>query len=101
MITVLELEEIIAQTPSGEQVHYQAKPVGSVEHVTAKLSELKLSRSRDPDYLVFVGLDRRGECFLCAFSTIGDPLEFRARHKSRLGRLTEGLLPAGVEAPPA
>jgi hypothetical protein len=100
MITVSELEEIIAQTPSGEQVLYQTKPIGSVEHVSAKLTELKLSRSRDPDYLVFVGLDRYGECFLCAFSTIGDPLEFRARHKNRLGHLTEGLLPAGVSPRP-
>jgi hypothetical protein len=98
MITLAELEEIIAQTPSGEQVHYRAKPIGSIEHVTRKLTELKLSRSRDPEYLIFVGLDRFGECSLAAFSTIGDPLEFRLRHENRLDRFTERLLPVGVSA---
>jgi hypothetical protein len=96
MITISELEEIVAQTPPGEQVHYRAKPIGSVEHVTRKLTELKLSRSSDPDYLIFVGIDRFGECFLAAFSTIGDPLEFRARHEKQLDRATERLLPAGM-----
>jgi hypothetical protein len=64
--------------------------------VTRKLTELKLSRSSDPEYLIFVGLDRFGECFLTAFSTIGDPLEFRARHGKQLDRATNGLLPADV-----
>jgi hypothetical protein len=96
MITVSELEAIIAQTPAGEQVQYDAKPIGSVDHVSRKLTELKLNRSNDPDYLIFVGLDRFGECFLAAFSTIGDPLEFRARHEKQLDRATKGLLPAGA-----
>jgi hypothetical protein len=60
MITVSELEAIIAQTPPGEQVQYEAKPIGSVDHVTRKLTELKLSRSSDPEYLIFVGLNRFG-----------------------------------------
>ena len=96
MITVSELEQIIFQTPPGDQVQYEAKPIGSAEHVTGKLTELKLSRSSDPDYLIFVGIDRFGECFLAAFSTIGDPLEFRERHAKQLDRATEGLLPAGM-----
>jgi hypothetical protein len=83
MITVSELEQIIAETPPGEQVQYEAKPIGSADRVTRKLTELKLSRSSDPYFLIFVGLDRFGECFLAAFSTIGDPLEFRARHENR------------------
>ena len=58
MITVSELEAIIAQTPPGEQVQYETKLIGSVDNVTRKLTELKLNRSGDPDYLIFVGLDR-------------------------------------------
>jgi hypothetical protein len=96
MITVSELEAIIAQTPADEQVLYEAKPIGSVDHVTRKLTELKLSRTSDPEYLIFVGLDRFGECFLAAFSTIGDPLEFRTRHEKQLGPATERLFPAGI-----
>jgi hypothetical protein len=96
MITVSELEAIIAQTPPGEHVQYEAKPIGSVGYVTRKLTELKLSRSSDPDYLIFVGIDRFGECFFTAFSTIGDPLEFRARHERRLDRATERLFPPGM-----
>src|SRR5258706_15185096 len=30
MVTVSELEAIIAQTPSGEQVQYEGKPLGSI-----------------------------------------------------------------------
>ena len=101
MITVSELEAIIAQTPPGEHVRYDAKPIGSVDHVTRKLTELKLSRSSDPDYLIFVGLDRFGECFLAAFSTVGDPLEFRARHEKQLDRAAKGLLPTGTSTRPA
>jgi hypothetical protein len=56
MITVSELEVIIAQTPSGEQVQYEGKPIGSVDHVRRKLTELKLKRSSDPDYLILSGL---------------------------------------------
>jgi hypothetical protein len=56
MITISELEAIIAQTPPGEHVQYEAKPIGSVDYVTRKLTELKLSRSSDPDYLIFVGI---------------------------------------------
>jgi hypothetical protein len=56
MITVSELEAIIAQTPPGEQVQYEAKPIGSVDHVTRKLTELKLSRSSDLSILSLSGL---------------------------------------------
>jgi hypothetical protein len=84
MVTVSELEAIIAETPPGEQVQYETRLIGSVDDVTRKLTELKLSRSGDPDYLIFVGVDRFGECFLAAFSTIGDPLEFRARRQKQL-----------------
>ena len=96
MVTVSELEAVIAQTPFGEQVQFDTKLIGSVDHVTRKLTELKLNRSGDTDYLIFVGLDRFGECFLAAFSTIGDPLEFRARHQKQFDRATKGLLPAGI-----
>jgi hypothetical protein len=96
MVTVSELEAVIAQTPSDEQVQFDTKLIGSVDHVTRKLNELKLNRSGDPDYLIFVGLDRFGECFLAAFSTMGDPLEFRARHAKQLDRATRGLLPIGL-----
>jgi len=54
MITVSELEAIIAQTPPGEHVQYEAKLIGSVDYVTRKLTELKLSRSSDPDYLGWI-----------------------------------------------
>jgi hypothetical protein len=96
MVTVSELEAIIAETPPGEQVQYETRLIGSVDDVTRKLTELKLNRSGDPDYLIFVGVDRFGECFLAAFSTIGDPLEFRARHHKQFDRATKGLLPAGI-----
>jgi hypothetical protein len=95
MVTVSELEAIIAQTPSGEQVQFDTRLIGSVDHVTRKLTELKLNRSGDPDYLIFVGLDRFGECFLPAFSTIGDPIEFRARHEKQLDRATQTILRLG------
>src|ERR1700682_3524015 len=95
-ITVPELEAIVAQPPPGDHVRYEAKPIGSVDYVTRKLTELKLSRSSDPDYLIFVGIDRFGECFLAPFSTIGDPLEFRARHERRLERATERLFRPGM-----
>jgi hypothetical protein len=81
MITAAELEDLIAKTPEGEQVQFETKSIGSVEHVTQKLNELKLSRSHDPHYLIFVGLDRFGACSLIPFSTIGDPVEFRSRHR--------------------
>jgi hypothetical protein len=100
MITVSELEAIIAQTPHGEQVQYETKLIDSVDHVTRKLTDLKLSRGGDLDYLICVGLDRFGECFLAAFSTIGDPLEFRARHEKQLDRATKGLFPAGISPRP-
>jgi hypothetical protein len=101
MITVSELEAIIAQTPAGEHVQYDAKPIGSVDHVSMKLSDLKSSRSSDPDYLIFVGLDRFGECFLAAFSAIGDPFEFRARHEKQLDRATKGYCQiAQIRRPP-
>src|SRR5258707_62745 len=96
MITFSELEAIIAQTPPGQHVQYEAKPIGSGDYFTRKLTELKLSRSSDPDYLISVGIDRFGEGFLAAFSTIGDPLEFCARHERRLDRATERLFPPGM-----
>jgi hypothetical protein len=34
MVTVAELEAVIAQTPSGEQVQFDTKLIGSVDHVT-------------------------------------------------------------------
>jgi hypothetical protein len=100
MITVSELEAIIAQTPPGEQVQYETKLIGSVDNVTRKLTDLKLSRGGDLDYLICVGLDRFGECFLAAFSTIGDPLEFRARHEKQLDRATRELFPVGMSPRP-
>jgi hypothetical protein len=42
MVTVSELEAVIAQTPSGEQVQFDTRLIGSVDHVTRKLTELKL-----------------------------------------------------------
>ena len=100
MITVSELESIIAQTIPGEQVQYEGEPIGAVEQVTTKLTELKLKRASDPDYLFFVGIDRFGECFFAAFSTMGDPREFRAWHDKQLDRADEGLLPAGMSPRP-
>jgi hypothetical protein len=94
------LEAIIAQTLAGEQVQYEGKPIGSVDQMTRKLTELKLKRSGDPDYLIFVGIDRFGECFLTAFSTMGDPREFRLRHDKQLDRAAEGLFPAGMSPQP-
>src|SRR5258708_28560229 len=95
MITVSELEAIIAQAPPGQHVQYEAKPIGSVDYVTRKLTELKLSRSSDPDYLIFVGIDSFGEGFLAPFSTIRDSLEFLARHDRRhlITRLTFHMPP--------
>jgi hypothetical protein len=81
MVTAAELEEIIARTPAGERVVFDNRAIGSTEIVAGKLNQLKLSRSGDPHYVIFVGIDRFGECLLTAFPTMGDPLEFRARHK--------------------
>ena len=81
MITAAELEEIIARTAAGERVVYDGREIGSTDAIAEKLSQLKSSRSDDPHYVIFVGVDRHGECLLTAFPTIGDPLEFRARHK--------------------
>jgi hypothetical protein len=80
MITVAELEEIIARTPAGEQVVYNGKEIGSTDAIAEKLSRLKLNRGGDPHYVIFVGIDKSGECLLTAFPTMGDPLEFRVRH---------------------
>jgi hypothetical protein len=76
MITAAELEEIIARTPAGEQIVHDGREIGSTDNVAEKLSELKLSRSGDPHYVIFVGVDKSGECLLTAFSTMGDPAEF-------------------------
>jgi hypothetical protein len=46
--------------------------------VARKFTELKLKRATDPDYLIFIAIDRFGECFFAAFSTMGDPREFSA-----------------------
>jgi|NGEPerStandDraft_6_1074524.scaffolds.fasta_scaffold25961_2 hypothetical protein len=81
MITADELEEIIARTPAGERVVYENREIGSTDSVAGKLTQLKLSRSGDPHYLIFVGVDSFGECLLTAFATIGDPLDFRTRHQ--------------------
>jgi len=81
-------------------VQYEGEPIDAVEQVTRKLTELKLKRASDPDYLIFVGIDRVGECFFAAFSTMGDPREFRARHDKRLDRAAEGLLPGGMSPRP-
>jgi hypothetical protein len=81
MITAPELEEIIARTPAGEEVVFDGREIGSTDGVAEKLSQLKLSRSDDPHYVIFVGVDGSGDCLLTAFPTMGDPVEFRARHK--------------------
>jgi hypothetical protein len=82
MITAAELEEIIARTPAGEQVVYDGREIGSTDAIAEKLSQLKLSRSTDdPHYVIFVGVDKSGECLLTAFPTMGDPVEFRGRHQ--------------------
>jgi len=36
MVTVSELEAIIAETPPGEQVQYETRLIGSVDDVTRK-----------------------------------------------------------------
>ena len=81
MITAAELEEIIARTPAGELVVYDGREIGPTDGIAEKLSQLKLSRGGDPHYVIFVGVDKSGECLLTAFPTMGDPLEFRARHR--------------------
>jgi hypothetical protein len=81
MITVAELEELIVRTPAGEQVVFEKREIGSTDSVAEKLNQLKLSRSGDPHYVIFVGINKFGECLLTAFPTMGDPLEFRARHQ--------------------
>ncbi len=81
MLSVSELEAIIAETPPGEQVQYETRLIGSVDDVTRKPT---------------VGVDRFGECFLAAFSTIGDPLEFRARHLRAPARRSTATFPAAA-----
>ena len=54
MITAAELEEIIAQTPEGEQVVYDCREIGSSAAIAEKLGQLKLSRTNDPHYVIFV-----------------------------------------------
>jgi hypothetical protein len=71
MITVVELEEIIARTPAGEQIVYDGREIGSTDAIGEKLSRLKLSRTDDPNYVIFVGVDKSGEYVLTAFSTMG------------------------------
>ena|ERR1700681_4515962 len=73
MITAAELEELIARTPTGEQVAFEKREIGSTNSVTEKLNQLQLSRSDDPHYVIFVGIDKFGECLLTAFPTMGDP----------------------------
>jgi hypothetical protein len=81
LITAAELEEIIARTPAGERLVYDGREIGSTDGIAEKLSQLKLSRGDDPHYVIFVGVDKSGECLLTAFPTMGDPVEFRTRHK--------------------
>jgi hypothetical protein len=81
MVSATELEEIIARTPAGEQIVYDGREIGSTDAIGEKLSQLKLSRTNDPHYVIFVGVDKSGECLLTAFSTMGDPVEYRMRHK--------------------
>ena len=59
---------------------YDGREIGSTDAIAEKLSQLKLSRSSDPHYVIFVGVDKSGECLLTAFPTMGDPVEFRTRH---------------------
>jgi hypothetical protein len=100
-----ELEEIIARTSAGESVVYDGREIGSTDSIAEKLSQLKLSRSSDPDYVIFVGVDNSGECLLTAFPTIGDPVEFRAqdwcfsRHRQKLRRKLKsalGMIDGGI-----
>jgi hypothetical protein len=81
MITAAELEEIIVRTPAGERVVYDGREIGSTDGIAEKLSQLKINRGGDPHYVIFVGVDKSGECLLTAFPTMGDPVEFRTRHK--------------------
>jgi len=83
MITAAELEEIIARTPAGERIVYDGREIGSTDGIAEKLKQLKISRSDDPHYVIFVGVDGSGECLLTPFSTLGDPVEFRTRHNIR------------------
>jgi hypothetical protein len=74
----------------------EGEPIGAVEQVARKLTELKLKRASDPHYLIFIGIDRFGESFFAAFSTMGDPREFRARHdfsEVNRSRLTDRWFP--------
>jgi hypothetical protein len=83
MITVAELKEIIARTAAGERIVYDGREIGSTDGIAEKLRQLKLSRNGDPHYVIFVGVDKSGECLLTPFSTLGDPVEFRTRHNIR------------------
>jgi hypothetical protein len=85
MITVSELEAIIAQTLPGEQVQYEGKPIGSVDQMTRKLTELKLKRSGDPDYLIFVGINRFVGVLFNGLLNHGRPagISFTARQAAR------------------
>jgi hypothetical protein len=83
MITAAELEEVIARTPAGERIVCDGRELGSPDGVAEKLRQLKLTRNGDPHYVIFVGVDKSGECLLTAFSTMGDPVEFRTRHNMR------------------
>jgi hypothetical protein len=83
MITAAELDEIIARTPAGERIVYDGREIGSTDGIAEKLGQLKLSRNDDPHYVIFVGVDKSGECLLTAFPTMGDPAEFRTRHNIR------------------
>ena len=80
MIAAAELEEIIARTPAAERIVYDGREIGSTDGIAEKLRQLELSRSGDPDYVIFVGFDKSGDCLLTAFPTMGDPVEFRTWH---------------------
>ncbi len=81
-------------------MQYEGEPIDAVEQVTRKLTELKLKRASDPDYLIFVGIDRVGECFFAAFSTMGDPREFRGLYGKRTLRAGTWQAPQSLRNDP-
>src|SRR5258708_5941169 len=67
-------------------------PTGRIYDKYLRGAGLQIEQADWPDHWI----DRFGECFLAPFSTIGDPLEFRARHERRLDRASERLFPPGM-----
>ena len=81
MIAAVELEEISLGHPQATHIVYDGREIGSTAAIGEKLSQLKLSRTDDPHYVVFVRVDKSGECLLTAFSMMGGPAEYRTRHR--------------------